>query len=113
VRSVIQSQVEALKKWEQKIQENILFKEYVLRKIKKEELKYEGKIRIFEQAGGIYKDEIEGFKKAFTSMKDRNIRIIMELEREKALMEGALEEIHGKLDCLEREWEVYSSSKIS
>ncbi|MBB6216238.1 putative nucleotide-binding protein (sugar kinase/HSP70/actin superfamily) [Anaerosolibacter carboniphilus] len=102
--AVIQSQIEALKKWEQKIRENILFKEYVLRKIKREELQYEGKIKIFEQAGEIYKEDIEALKAAFDAMKDRNTRLVVELEREKILMEEALEEIHGKLDHLKREW---------
>ncbi len=111
--SVIQSQVEALKKWEKKIQENILFKEYVLRKIKREELQYEGKIKIFEQAGDIHREEIQGFKDAFRMMKDRNIIMVMELEREKTLMKEALEEIHRKLARLEREREVYSGSRIS
>jgi len=103
VGSVIQSQAEALKTWEQKIQENIVLKEYILRKIKREETKYEGKIMIFEQAGDVHKEDIEELKEAFHAMKVRNTKIVEELEKEKVLMEETLEEIHGKLNTLKSE----------
>jgi hypothetical protein len=36
-------------------------------------------------------------------MKVRNTKIVEELEKEKTLMEETLEEIHGKLNTLNRE----------